>query len=393
MIDTWRMATTIDISIALRTDSGAIEDTEGNAPMVVETQAIDMDRAQGFALRVVGEITSSLLGTLHLVGDRLGLFDVLAGSDGMTAAQLASSAGINERYALEWLSAMACHRYLEYDKDIETFSLPVEHALVLAEKDSPLYLASLIRTQPDFWANAGVLEDAFRNGGGVPQSCFGEEWRCGFERFSRPAFVNNLAGTWIRALNGISERLTNGGSVIDVGCGNGQAAIQMAKAYPTATIRGIDVYPASIEAARQNAAAAGVADRVQFDVLDAAAGISGTYDLITCFDVVHDLPKPIETLRAIWQSLAPGGCLFVLEFNLSSDLQENIDHPLGMGAFGYGASVNYCMTTSLAVGGVGTGTCLGERHFREMAAEAGFSSVTRHDFPTNPFNLFFEVRA
>jgi 2-polyprenyl-3-methyl-5-hydroxy-6-metoxy-1,4-benzoquinol methylase len=354
---------------------------------------IDIEKAQGFALRLVGEIASNLMGTLHLVGDRLGLFDVLASQGPMTSRDLASAAGIDERYALEWLSAMACHRYLVYDPEAKTFTLPVEHALVLSEKDSPFYVGGLIRTQPDFWANVDLLTDAFRNGGGVPQGHFGEEWRCGFERFSRPAFVNNLTNHWIPALAGIEPRLQNGGSVIDVGCGNGQAAIQMALAYPSVDVRGIDIFPAAIETARQNAREAGVGEQVRFDVHDAAEGLPGTYDLVTCFDVVHDLPKPIETLQAIRRSLAPGGCLFVLEFNLSSDLQENIEHPLGMGAFGYAASVNYCMTTSLAADGAGTGTCLGERRFREMASEAGFASVQRHDFPTNPFNLFFEVRA
>ncbi len=360
--------------------------------MATETSAIDMQKAQGFALRIVGEITSNLIGTLHLVGDRLRLFETLAQRGPLTAEQLAAEANINERYALEWLSAMACHGYVEYDDDAKTFTLPIEHAMVLSEKDSPFYVGALIRTQPDFWANADILTDAFRNGGGVPQSQFGGEWRCGFERFSRPAFVNNLTNHWIPALDGIHDRLLHGGSVIDVGCGNGQAAIQLATAYPAAQVRGIDIFPAAIESARQNAIDAGVGDRVRFDVHDAAEGLPGSYDLVTCFDVVHDLPRPGSTLRAIRRSLNPGGALFVLEFNLSSDLQENIDHPLGMGAFGYAASVNYCMTTALAADGVGTGTCLGERRFREMAEQAGFTSVTRHDFPTNPFNLFFEVR-
>jgi hypothetical protein len=107
---------------------------------------IDMGKAQGFAMRMVGEITSNLMGTLHLVGDRLGLFDALAEAGPITARELAARASINERYALEWLSAMACHGYLEYDQTTETFTLPIEHALVLVERDSPVYVASLIRT-------------------------------------------------------------------------------------------------------------------------------------------------------------------------------------------------------------------------------------------------------
>jgi SAM-dependent methyltransferase len=356
------------------------------------TREIDLPAAQAFAMRMIGETTSILMGTLQLVGDRLGLFETLAASEPLTAEAFSIAAGIDGRYAREWLSAMACHGYVHYDGVKETFSLPPEHALVLAHRDSPLYVGGLIRTQPDFWANVDLLTESFKQGGGVSQDRFGEEWRCGFERFSRPGFVNNLAQHWIPAMPEVERRLRNGGSVADVGCGNGQAAIEMAKHYDQAKVFGFDVYPSAIETARENARAAGVEDRITFEVIDLAEGLPGSYDLVTAFDVVHDLPRPVEALREIRQALRPGGSLFVLEFNLSSDLQENIDHPLGMGAFGYAASVNYCMTTALAVDGIGTGTCMGERRFRELAAAAGFRTVNRLDFPTNPFNIFFEVK-
>ena len=245
---------------------------------------------------------------------------------------------------------------------------------------------------PDYWRNLDLQTELFQDGGGVPQERFGDEWRCGFERFSRLGFVNHLQD-WIRAMPEIDARLHAGGSVADVGCGNGQALIQLALAYPRATLVGFDLHAPAVASARANAEAARVGDRVRFGTLDASAGVPGTYDLITCFDVVHDMPRPTDSLRAIRRALAPGGSLFVLEFNYSSDLQENIDHPFGLGAFGYAARVNYCMTTALAAGGVGTGTCMGERRFRELAADAGFVEVRRLDFPNNPLNLFFEARS
>jgi hypothetical protein len=97
-------------------------------------------------------------------------------------------------------------------------------------------------------------------------------------------------------------------------------------------------------------------------------------------------------MREIRKALRPDGTYFVLEFNFSGDLQKNIDHPLGIGAFGYSASVSYCLTQALAVGGEGTGTCMGEEKARELAAEAGFTQLRRLDFPQNPFNLFYEIR-
>ena len=120
--------------------------------------------------------------------------------------------------------------------------------------------------------------------------------------------------------------------------------------------------------------------------------IPGQFDLITTFDVVHDMPRPRPAMQEIRKALKPDGTYFVLEFNFYGDLQQNIDHPLGIGAFGYSASVNYCMTQALAAGGEGTGTCMGEAKMREFAAEGGFTHFRRLDFPANPFNLFYEIR-
>ncbi|CAA9567168.1 MAG: hypothetical protein AVDCRST_MAG59-3134 [uncultured Thermomicrobiales bacterium] len=361
--------------------------------MSTATASLDIEQAQHLGMKLLGDSTGALIGALMVVGDRLGLFDALAAAGPLTSDGLATSAGINERYAREWLSAMACHGYVAYDDATQTFSLTPEQAFCLVNRDSPLYLASVFGVLPDYYRNLDLLTDAFRHGGGVPQERFGPEWGCGFQRFSRTWFVNYLCSDWIPAMPDIDARLRAGGSMADLGCGNGLALIQAARCYPEARLVGFDLHAPAIEAARANAAAAGVGDRIRFEVLDAAAGIPGAYDLITCFDVVHDMPFPRRALPQVHAALAPGGSFFVLEFNLSGELQANIDHPFGLGAWGYGASVNYCMTTALAVGGEGTGTCMGEAPFRELAAQAGFSEVRRLDFPNNPLNLIFEAKA
>lgn len=363
------------------------------ATHIAQDNELDLDKAQAFAFRLMGDTTAMMMGPLQLIGDRLGLFDVLAEDGPLTSEAFAGRAGIDERYAREWLAGMACHGYVAYDDATKAFWLPPEQAFVLVNRDSPLYLGSFVAMQPESWRNVDLLTDVFRAGGGVPQDRFGHEFWCGFERFSRTAFVNNLCQDWIPAMPEVEWRLRAGGVAADIGCGTGQALIELAKGYPEARLVGYDYHAPAIETARANAAAAGVGDRVRFEVCDVARGIPGRYDLITCFDVVHDMPHPVEGMRAIRAALTPGGSFFVLEFNVSSDLQENIDHPYQMGAFAYAASVGYCMTTALAAGGIGTGTCMGERTFRRYAAEAGFGDVRRHDFPHNPLNLFFEARA
>jgi SAM-dependent methyltransferase len=287
---------------------------------------------------------------------------------------------------------MACHGYIAYDDATKHFTLPPEHAFCLADADSPFYLGSLFRMVQPYWAHIDLLAEAFQHGGGVPQAEYGAHFWCGFERFTRPGFRNNLCQDWIPAMPTVDAALRAGGSAADVGCGNGQALLFLAQSYPEATLVGYDNYAPAIAAANANARAAGLDGRVRYEVCDVTQGIPGTYDLITTFDVVHDMPHPRPALREIKRALKPGGTYFMLEFNFSGDLQQNIDHPLGIGAFGYSASTNYCMTQALAVGGEGTGTCMGEETARALATEAGFGHFRRIDFPSNPFNLFYEIR-
>jgi SAM-dependent methyltransferase len=355
--------------------------------------ALDMQKVQSFAFKIIGDITAQQMGTLSAVADRLGLFNSLADAGPATSAEFAARAGINERYAREWLSAMACHGYVGYDEATQRFTLPDEHAYCLADPDSPFYLGSLFVMAQPYWRNLDRFTEAFKRGGGVPQECYGAEFWCGFERFTRTGFRNNLCQDWIPAMPQVEAQLRAGGSIADVGCGNGQALIFLAQGYPDATLVGYDNYPPAIEAANANARAAGLANRLRYEVCDVTRGIPGNHDLITTFDVVHDMPRPRPAMREIRRALKPEGTYFVLEFNFFGDLQRNIDHPLGIGAFGYSASTNYCMTQALAVGGEGTGTCMGEEQMRALALEAGFNHFRRIDFPQNPFNLFYEIRA
>ncbi len=355
--------------------------------------ALDMDKVQTFAFKVLGDVISQWMGTLATVADRLNLWQTLAESGPVTSDELAEKAQINERYAREWLAAHACHGYLAYDNATKRFTLPPEHAFILADVDSPFYLGSMLAMSEAPYANVPLLTEAFKHGGGVPQERFGTDFWCAFERFTRTAFRNNLVQEWLPAMPQADAALRAGGSAADVGCGNGQALLYLAKGYPEATFVGYDNYAPAIEAANANAQAAGLADRVRYELCDVTQGIPGQFDLITTFDVVHDMPRPRPAMKEIKKALKPDGTYFVLEFNMFGDVQENIDHPLGIGAFGYAASTNYCMTQALAVGGEGTGTCMGEAKMREFAEEGGFTHFRRLDFPANPFNLFYEIRA
>jgi hypothetical protein len=88
--------------------------------------------------------------------------------------------------------------------------------------------------------------------------------------------------------------------------------------------------------------------------------------------------------------LRPDGRYVCLDINASHQLQDNAG-PLG--AYFYGVSVLFCLTTSLAHGGAGLGTRgFNEHTARRLCVEAGFGTVRRVEMD-NPFNILYEITA
>jgi 2-polyprenyl-3-methyl-5-hydroxy-6-metoxy-1,4-benzoquinol methylase len=193
---------------------------------------------------------------------------------------------------------------------------------------------------------------------------------------------------WIPALSGIEQRLVAGARVADVGCGHGAATILLALAYPHSTFVGSDYHAASIETARSRAEAAGVADRVRFEVATAAGYSGDGFDLVTMFDCLHDLGDPLGAARHVRSTLAADGTWMIVEPNASDRVEENL-HPIGRAY--YGASTFLCTPNSLSQEvGLALGAQAGEARIREVAQGAGFSSFRRA--AQTPFNLIFEVK-
>ena len=350
---------------------------------------LNQAKMEAFVHKVLGDTSATLTTMLAVLGDRLGLFKDLAAHGPATSDELASRMGMNERYAREWLGGMASAGYLEYEPATRRFTLPPEYAPALAQEGGPVFFGGIYQELP---AVTGVLDQltvAFRAGGGVPQSAYSDQLWDGLERFSRIWFENLLTPQWLPAMPDVQAKLERGAQVADVGCGRGRALIKLAQTFPNSRYMGYDVFGPTIERAMANARAAGVADRVRFAQRDVSQGLPEHYDVITTFDVVHDAVDPLGLLRTIRQGLRVDGVYVCLDINCSEKLEENRG-PLG--ALFYGFSVLYCMTTSLAGGGMGLGT-LGfhEPKVRELCAEAGFSQVRRVPLD-NPFNNLYEIR-
>ncbi len=349
---------------------------------------LDTARADAFLSTVLEHTSATTTTVLAAIGDRLGLFADLAAAGPSTPAELAGRAGIDARYAREWLSAMASAGYLDYEPAEGRFTLPPEHAPVLAEERGPRFFGGVHQMLVGMVRPIDLLVEAFRTGGGVPQSAYDEDTWAGMERFTAGWFDHLLLQAWVPSMPRVEAALRRGAHVADVGCGRGRALIRLAQAFPSSRFVGFDAFAPSVERARELAAEAGVADRVRFEVRDGAAGLPGRYDVITTFDVIHDAVDPRGLLRAIRRAVREDGTYVCLDVNCSHRLEENAG-PLG--ALLYGFSVLYCMTTSLAAAGEGLGTGgFSETVVRDLCAEAGFSGVRLVPLE-NPFNNLYEV--
>ena len=353
------------------------------------TETIDEAKLGAFMEHVLGDAAGLMTSTLATLGDRLGLFKALSRHPA-TSSELAAAAEINERYAREWLRGMHAAGYLELERGSGRYTLPPEHAQVVAVEGGPAFLGGAFQLTFGYLRTIEHLTEAFRSGGGVPQSAYPSETWEGMGRFSRSFYDNLLVQQWLPMVSGLEPKLERGARWADVGCGSGIALIRLAEAYPASTFVGYDNFEGQLLLARQAAAEAGVSDRVRFELYDAADGLPERFDVISTFDVVHDAIDPAALLTAIRRALTADGTYLMLEMNSADDPDDNVG-PLA--TLLYGVSVLYCMTTSLAHGGAGLGTCgLPAARVRELCHESGFASVEQLDLQ-DPFNSLYVVKS
>ncbi|MBI5878052.1 MAG: methyltransferase domain-containing protein [Chloroflexi bacterium] len=340
-----------------------------------EPVALDAEKQKAFIKQVVGDTAGFSALVMANLGDRLGLFKDLAANGPAASAELAARLALHERYVREWLYGMHAAGYLTYSADSGRFSLPPEHVDVLATDDHSVFFGGTHQFMLNLAAMAHRLPDAFRNGGGIhPQEYDADTW-VGLERAMAAFAEVHLLSSILPAMPAVRTRLEQGAHVADIGCGAGRAVLKLAAAFPRSQFTGYDIFAPAVERARQNAQAAGLAERVRFEVLDGAQGLPEQYDIITTFDVVHDSPDPLGLLRSIHGALSAGGAYIMQEWNCADNFTENIGP---RATFVYGFSLMYCMTTSLSQGGAGLGTFgLPEPKVRQFCAEAGFAGVRR----------------
>jgi SAM-dependent methyltransferase len=355
---------------------------------VEQDREIDLAKLEQFVHRAVEEVGATLNAALVVIGDKLGLYRGLAGAGPMTPKELAERSGTSERYVREWLCAQAAGGYVDYDPETGRYTLPTEQAIALTQADSPAYLPGFFQIALGSVLDSPRIGDVFKTGDGIGWHDHVVDVHEGCERFFRPSYNANLLTSWLPSLTGVIEKLEQGATVADVGCGHGSSTILMAKAFPASTFVGSDYHSGSIETARARAAEAGVDDRVRFETAPASSFSGDGYDLVTMFDCLHDMGDPVGAARHVRNALAGDGTWMIVEPRAGDRVEENLN-PVGRAYYAF--STLLCTPCSLSQEvGLALGAQAGETRIRDVVTTAGFTGFRRA--AETPFNAVFEVR-
>jgi len=348
------------------------------------------------AQRLDERLFASTTGALELLsiylGTRLGLYRTLQASGPMSAQDLADQAGIGPRYAREWLEQQAVAGLIDVDDDRAAwderrYALTGEQAAVLAEPEHPSHMAPLAEMLVGVGKVMGEVVDAYRTGGGVPYRHYGADFRLGQAGVNRPAFVNELATTWLAAFPDLRARLAEGAPlrIADLGSGEGWSTMALARAYPSAEVVGYDSDAESVAAARRHAAERGL--EVRFEAHDAAdLTDDGPFDLVIILEALHDLARPVEVLAAVYRALAPRGSLVIADEAVAEEFSAPGSE---LERFMYGWSVSHCLPAAMAEQpSAALGTVLRPSTVRALATEAGFSKFEVSDVDAGFFRIY-----
>jgi 2-polyprenyl-3-methyl-5-hydroxy-6-metoxy-1,4-benzoquinol methylase len=345
----------------------------------------DPSKLDAFMGKAVVDIGAAMHATLIVIGDKLGLYKAMAGAGPLTSAELAAKTKTSERYIREWLNANAASGYVTYDAATKRFELQPEQGFALTVLDLPgafHIISACFKDEPK-------ITQAFRTGEGVGWHEHDANLFFGTERFFRPNYEQNLLSSWIPALEGVGDKLTNGASVADVGCGHGASTMLMAKAFAKSRFCGFDYHSGSIEYARHVAGRDGLLDQINFEVASSKSyPVNGGYDLVTFFDCLHDMGDPKGAAKHVLSSLKPDGTWMIVE-PFAGDKPEENHNPVGR--IFYSASTMICTPASLAQEvGAALGAQAGEERIRDVVTSAGFKRFRRA--AQTPFNLVYEAR-
>jgi 2-polyprenyl-3-methyl-5-hydroxy-6-metoxy-1,4-benzoquinol methylase len=352
----------------------------------------DAHKADSFSNRLIGALNEGAMCAMVSIGHRTGLFDRLDGQPPITSSELAARSELNERYVREWLNALVVAGVIEYSPQTKRYSLPDEHAAYLTRRSTEGNFGVFAQYIPMMGTVEDDIVECFRHGGGVPYEKFPRFHEVMAED-SGQTVLASLEDHILPLVPGLTEKLSRGIRVLDVGCGRGRAINMMARLYPNSEFTGVDLSEEAIAFASEEAKQQGLRN-ARFIAKDLTHFESDSaltrFDLITTFDAIHDQAKPLNVLKGIFGALKDDGVYLMQDIHASSHVQNNLDHPVG--PLLYALSTTHCMTVSLAQGGDGLGTMWGREIATDYLREAGFRSVSVEQLPHDFQNDYYVAR-
>jgi 2-polyprenyl-3-methyl-5-hydroxy-6-metoxy-1,4-benzoquinol methylase len=350
---------------------------------------VDENRVEELVGAIAGHMTGGAVCFAIWLGDELGIYQAMTGTGAVSADDVAAKTKCHPRLVREWLDGQAAAGLVAYDAATDCYELSDEAAFVLANEESPAFLARGMNALGSFFIDMEKVKEAFQGDGALS---WGDHHPClfsGTEWFFRTGYRAFLPSEWIPALDGVADKLREGAKVADIGCGHGASVVVMAEAFPSSRIWGFDFHGPSIETSRARAEEAGVTERTTFEVAG-AKDYQGTFDLVCFFDCLHDMGDPVGIARYAREHLEPDGTVLLVEpFALDGRNANIAENP--MAALLYTASSAICTPNSLSQEvSLGLGAQAGEARLREVFEEAGYTRFRKA--AETPLNLILEAR-
>jgi 2-polyprenyl-3-methyl-5-hydroxy-6-metoxy-1,4-benzoquinol methylase len=340
---------------------------------------------------LVNYAVGATVSAMVYLGLELGLYEAFDQGPA-TSEELAERTGLHERWLREWLCEQTAARIVAYDAASGRFSVSPEISMLLGDPDELQSLRSNFGGLAHRFGMLDKLRECFRSGIGLAWDDRGPRAAESTERLFRNWYRKVLVPVALPMLDGVVQRLEEGGAAADIGCGTGIAMVEMARAFPRAQFHGYETSTQAIERGEEHVRAAVVTNVVFHDVSREQLPQTPTYDFITTLDCLHDMTRPHEVVAAIRAAIKPDGVWFIADIDGAGSFEDNLAaKPLA--PMLYALSVMSCLSSAMSeAGGAGYGILgLPEPAMRELTTGAGFTQFRRVPLP-HPMNAFYEVR-
>ena len=222
---------------------------------------MNQQKVDQLAERIVNETNSAVSCLTLYLGHNLDLFNSLKKVGPITSEELSAKTKYSERYMREWLECMTVNGYIDYDPSTNKFSISEEHARVLCDRDNIAYTIPFVYWVPTLSLVMDKLLEAFRTGEGIPYSTYGKMCCLLKVKEIDQCLSTILQDGFLRCLI-LNELRSQGGHVLEVGCGDGWASISLAKSFPLIKIDAIDIDLSSINNASNKYKEPGLSERI-----------------------------------------------------------------------------------------------------------------------------------